>query len=152
MCVCYGSAQRSKPLGKGKHVTILFMTRYNQHTGENHNYLVIFNTVSLLKVTKDKAIKTLLGKSAVPSGLVELNKYFRLYGPIHFQNHREDGMQVSVSTNFKYGSIIAHGKDAKELDRNIRDAILTSFEVPSSYSKEAGVIRVGEREDSYALA
>jgi len=108
-------------------------------------------TMSLLKITKDKVIKTLLGKAAVPSGLVELNKYFRLYGPINFQNHLEDGTQVSVSTNFKYGSIVAHGKDARELDFNIKDAILTSFEVPSSYRSDAGIIKVGERKDSYAL-
>jgi len=108
-------------------------------------------TMSLFKVTKDKAIKTLLRKAAMPSGLVELNKYFRLYGPINFQNHLENGIRISVSINFKYGSIIAHGKDARELDRNIKDAILTSFEVPSSYRKEAGIVKVGERKDSYAL-
>jgi hypothetical protein len=108
--------------------------------------------MNLLKVAKDKAMKTLLGKSVVPSGLVELNKYFRLYGPINFQNHQEDGVQVSVSTNFKYGSIITYGKDASELDRNIKDAILTSFKIPSVYLKEAGIIRVGESKDSYALA
>ncbi len=61
-------------------------------------------------------------------------------------------MKVSVSTNFKYGSIIAHGKNDKELDNNIKDAILTSFEVPSSYKKEAAIMREGERRDSYVLA
>ena len=125
---------------------------YNKDVDETHDCLVIFNRMNVLKVTKDKAMKTLLGKSVVPSGLVELNKYFRLYGPINFQNHQEDGVQVSVSTNFKYGSIITYGKDASELDRNIKDAILTSFEIPSVYLKEAGIIRVGESKDSYALA
>ncbi len=125
---------------------------YNKKVDTIDNHLVISNTMSLLKVAKDKVVKTLLGKMGVPSGLVELNKYFRLYGPIDFQRHQENGIQVSVSTNFKYGSIIAHGKDADELDRNIKDAILTLFEIPSSYAKEAGIIRVGERKDYYALA
>ncbi|MDO8664373.1 MAG: hypothetical protein Q7K44_02375 [Candidatus Liptonbacteria bacterium] len=108
--------------------------------------------MNLLKVTKDKAIKALLGKATVPSGLYELNKYFRQYGAIEFKNHNDDGLIISVSTNFKYGSIIAHGSNLEELDRNVKDAILTSFEVPSSYKKEAGIVKEGERQNAYALA
>jgi hypothetical protein len=105
--------------------------------------------MNLVKITKNRFIKAALGKSAVPSGLVELNKYFRQYGEINFARHKEDGLIVSVSTDFKYGSIIAHGKDLEELDANVKDAILTSFEVPSSYKKETGIERVGERRDAY---
>ncbi len=108
--------------------------------------------MNLLKVTKDKAIKALLGKATVPSGLYELNKYFRQYGPIEFKHHKDDGLIISVSTNFKYGSIIAHGRNLEELDKNVRDAILTSFEVPSSYKKEAAIVKEGERQNAYALA
>lgn len=108
--------------------------------------------MNLLKVTKDYVIKALLGKAAVPSGLVELNKYFRHFGPINFEHHKEGSEIVSVSKNFKFGSIIAHGKNKKELDENIKDAILTSFEVPSSYKREAAIKKVGEAKDAYALA
>lgn len=108
--------------------------------------------MNLIKVVKDRVVKMMFGSSMVPSGLVELNKYFRHYGPINFKHHNEDGMKVSVSTNFKYGSIVAHGKNDQELDKNIKDAILTSFEVPSSYKKEAAIVRGSERRNSYVLA
>ena len=108
--------------------------------------------MNLIKAAKDRFIKATLGKSTVPSGLVDLNKYFRQYGPINFANHKEDGLIISVSTDFKYGSIIAHGRNPKELDANVKDAILTSFEVPSSYKKEAAIVKAGEKKDSYALA
>lgn len=125
---------------------------YNKDVDAVGSHLLVSNIMNVLKVAKDRAKKIALGKAAVPNGLVELNKYFRLYGPINFQSHQEDGMQVAVSTNFKYGSIVTYGKDASELDRNIKDAILTSFEIPSAYLKEAGIIRVGESKDSYAIA
>jgi hypothetical protein len=108
--------------------------------------------MNFLKVTKDRLVKATLGKGVVPVGLVELNKYFRVYGPINFKTHKEaDDLIVSVSTDYKYGSIIAQGKNPKELDANIKDAILTSFEIPSSYKKEALIQRVGEKKDAYAL-
>lgn len=44
---------------------------------------------------------------------------------------------MARSTNFRYGSIITSGKDEQEVDRNIKDAILTSFEIPSAYSADA---------------
>lgn len=109
--------------------------------------------MALVKVMKDRLGKALLGKSVVPAGLVELNRYFRNNAPIHFENHPEDGgVIVAVSTNFRFGSIVAQGRNEVELDRNIKDAILTSFEVPSSYAKEAGVRNVGETAGQYALA
>ena len=108
--------------------------------------------MKLLKVIGDSIIKTTQGKNYVPAGLVELNKYFRHYEPIVFKYHKEGDETVAVSENFKYGSIIAAGKDDKELDKNIKDAILTSFEIPSSYKDEAGIIRQGEEKKQYVLA
>lgn len=111
--------------------------------------------MDFVKVMKDRTAKFLLGKSLVPNELVELQRYFRLYGPIRFQNHPEEGgVVVSTSTNFQYGSIITSGKTPKELDRNIKDAILTSFGIPSAYKEEADIkaVRKGEvRENEYAL-
>ena len=108
--------------------------------------------MNVVKLIKDRVIKAVLGKNAVPVGLVELNKYFRQFGPIRFDFHNEGGMIVGASTNFRYGSIVTHGRTPRELDANIKDAILTSFEVPSSYRKEAAVVRVGATKDAYALA
>jgi hypothetical protein len=108
--------------------------------------------MNLLKVTKDRIVKAALGKGTVPSGLVELNKYFRHFGPINFEEHKEGGLIISVSTNFKYGSIVAHGKDREELDANVEDAILASFEIPSSYKHEASLVKVGDKQEAYALA
>lgn len=89
----------------------------------------------------------------VPNGLYDMSEYFRSYGSIHFDNHTsEDGHIIATSTNFKYGSIITDAAELKELDAKIKDAILTSFEVPSSYAKEAGIQKVGERSTEYALA
>ena len=108
--------------------------------------------MKLAKVVKDRAIRVLLGKSVVPSGLYELGKYFRLYGPIKFEHHQEGSTIVSVSTNFKYGSIVACGDTREKLDENVKDAILTSFEIPSSYRKEAAIVNEGELQEEYALA
>ncbi len=105
-----------------------------------------------IKVIKNSIVKVLLGKSAIPSGLLELHKYFKDYGPINFKSHQEDGLMISVSTNFRYGSIVAHGANERELDTNIKDAILTSFEVPSSYKLEAALKKEGEKKGSYVLA
>ncbi len=111
------------------------------------------NNMRIVKVTKDHLIRVLLGKASVPRGLYELAQYFRIYDSINFQYHQEGEMTVATSTNFHYGSIITHGRNSEELDRNIKDAILTSFEVPSSYTKEAKIVREGEAsKHAYALA
>lgn len=95
-----------------------------------------------IKVLKDYGVKLLLGKSVVPSGFVELHKYFRYYDPIRFKHRTEDGgIVVSISENFRHGTIITHTRDLKKLDINIKDAILTSFEVPYSYRKEVAIMR-----------
>jgi len=107
--------------------------------------------MSIVKQTKDRVIKVLLGKDAVPSGLAELNRYFRVHGPIGFRREKqEDGSIVMVSKNFRYGSIITHVKNESELDVKVADAILTAFEVPSSYAKEADLKRVGKEEYAFA--
>jgi len=108
--------------------------------------------MSIYKKTKDQLIKILLGNNGVPRGLFELSNYFRLYGPITFEHHNENGVIIAVSGNFKQGSIITSGRNAEELDKNIKDAILTAFEVPSSYSKEIGICKVGDKREEYAIA
>lgn len=108
--------------------------------------------MSLIKRAKDQLIKVFWGKGVSPSGLVELQKYFRLYDPINFEYKKEGANLIAISTNFRYGSIITSGKDSKELDKNIKDAILTSFEIPSSYAKEAKIYQIGGKCEEYALA
>ena len=81
-----------------------------------------------------------------------MHEYFRIYKQIGFDYHQEDGVIVAVSNDFKQGSIVTSGSDKDELDKNIKDAILAVFSVPSSYTKEAGVVRVGENKEAYALA
>lgn len=88
----------------------------------------------------------------MPKGLLELNQYFRNKEPINFEFKRDGDMIVAVSTNFQYGSIVTSGKDEKELDQKIKDAILTAFEIPSSYAEDAKIHRVGDEEKIYAYA
>ena len=107
--------------------------------------------MTVVKKVKDELIKLLLGKSAVPRGLFELNQYFRQYGPINFNfEDGENGVTVAVSDNFRFGSIVTSGKNATELDKNIKDAILTSFEVPSSFATEASIKKVGDEQKTAA--
>jgi predicted RNase H-like HicB family nuclease len=108
----------------------------------------------VLKIIKDYIIKVAWDNEDLrPKGLFDLSEYMRHFGPIHFENHRnEDGSWTAVSTNFRHGSIITQGKNLQELEKNIKDAILTSFEIPSSYAKETKIIKVGEEQKEYALA
>lgn len=109
--------------------------------------------MSLQKQAKDQLYRLVFGMSAPPPGLLELNHYFRFYGPIAFRSEKqEDGSVVALSKNFRYGSIITRADRLEELDEKVKDAILTAFEVPSSYAKEAGVHRVGAEEQEYAFA
>jgi len=96
--------------------------------------------MNIIKVIQDQAIKRFFGKGFVPGELLELNQYFRLYDPINFEYSRSsDGNIIAKSTNFRYGSIITSGKDMKDVDKNVEDAILTSFEIPSAYTTEVVV-------------
>jgi len=107
--------------------------------------------MSLYKQVKDKFIKFTLGKEFVPSGLFELHQYFRVNDPISFKfEKQEDGSFVAVSQNFRYGSIITSADCQDDLDEKTQDAILTAFEIPSSYTKEADLHRVGA--EKYAFA
>lgn len=107
--------------------------------------------MSLYKQTKDQLIKFMLGKASVPSGLSELNHYFRVYGPIHFRHEiQDDGAIVAISDNFRYGTIITSAQSVDQLDEKVRDAILTAFDVPSSYAKEAAIKRTDAPEYAFA--
>lgn len=108
--------------------------------------------MNIVKVLKDRLNKTLQGPNVLPTGMFELSEYFRHNGPINFDFHNEDGLIVAVSTNFNHGKIITQGKDRAELDNNIKDAILTSFEIPSAYAAQADIHRVDEQKMSYVLA
>jgi hypothetical protein len=109
--------------------------------------------MTFTKKAKDQLIKALFGKTSVPRGLFELNKYFRYYGPINFKNEKGEGDNIiAVSTNFRYGSIITSGKTSEQLEKSIKDAILTSFDIPSSYATEAAVCKVGNKSGEYAIA
>ena len=108
--------------------------------------------MAIIKKAKDYLIKALLGDKIVPRGLYELDQYFRNFKNINFEFKKEGDGIVAISTDFRYGSIITSGKDEKELDNNIKDAILTSFEVPSAYAKEAKIQRENEQVKSYAIA
>ncbi len=87
----------------------------------------------------------------VPEGLLECVRYFRDNGPIHFEYNQEDGVIVAHSTNFRYGSIVTSAVNNKDLEGNIKDAILTSFEIPSTYADKADIHRVGESRE-YVVA
>lgn len=109
--------------------------------------------MTLTKKTKDYLIKFLLGGSSVPHGLFELSEYFRQYGSITFKHEKGDnGEIIAISENFRYGSIVTSAKTLEELDKSIKDAILTSFDIPSSFAKEAAIRKVGEKQKEYALA
>lgn len=108
--------------------------------------------MSIYKRAKDKIIKFMLGKGSVPTELLELSDYFRTNGPIKFHYERRGNQLIAVSKNFRCGSIVTSGKNISELEKNIEDAILTSFDVPSSYAEEAGLHKVGEaKAGSYAF-
>ena len=106
----------------------------------------------IFKKMKDSFIKFILGSKTVPQGLFELSQYCRMFGGIHFDYKKEGGEIIAISSGFKLGSIVTSGKNEKELDKNIKDAILTFFEIPSSYRKEAKICKVGDGQREYAIA
>ncbi|OGH87833.1 MAG: hypothetical protein A3J93_05380 [Candidatus Magasanikbacteria bacterium RIFOXYC2_FULL_42_28] len=109
--------------------------------------------MTLTKRAKDQLIKVLFGKTSVPRGLFELNQYFRHYEPINFKHEQgENGNIIAISTNYRYGSIVTSAKTLSELDTNIKDAILTSFEIPSSFAKEAAIAKIQNKQGEYAIA
>lgn len=107
--------------------------------------------MKIQKIFRDNIVKIIFGQYSVPRGLFDSREYFRENGPINFKYRRiKDGI-VATSTNFRWGAIVTFGKTPKELDKKIKDAILTSFEIPSSYAKEAKIQKVGSEEKRYAL-
>lgn len=106
--------------------------------------------MSIFKEVKDHLVKLVF----LDLGPVhELHAYLTNHGPINFHyESSEDGIILAKSTNFVYGSIITTGRDLKEVDINIKDAILTAFDIPSSYMAEAGIQKVGEEDGAYATA
>ncbi len=95
----------------------------------------------MIKTLKDFSIKLLLGRHAIPSGLLELNQYMRHSGPIRFDvQQTADGQWVARSVDFQYGAIITTAASEAGLDKALQDAILMSFEIPSSYAKEAQLV------------
>lgn len=108
--------------------------------------------MSLVKELKDSIRKALTPSNYVPEGLFELQRYTRNYGGIRFEYLQEDGGVVARSTNFQYGSIVTFASSLRELETKIPDAILTSFSIPSSYAKQAGIHRVGAESAEYVPA
>ena len=107
--------------------------------------------MSIAKQAKDYAVKIASGGRSADKQLFEFHEYFKLYGAIRFEFITEDGFIVAKSTNFRHGSIITFGKDQKELDKKIKDAILTMFEIPSVYADKAKVTN-GVEKEAYACA
>ena len=108
------------------------------------------NAMAIGKIVKDMIMKHVAPDFAP---LAALREYLTNHKGINFRYEKqEDGSLVARSTNFAYGSISTDGKDYAELDRNIKDAILTAFDVPSSYAAEANIRAIGEKGEDYALA
>lgn len=111
--------------------------------------------MSITKIVKDHIYRVILKAygNVVPEGLVEMSNYFRVYGGIEFENKKEDGNIVAKSINFKWGTIITEARSEEEIDKKIKDSILTAFEVPSSFAPEAKVEKIGSAKNKkYALA
>ncbi|MCK4636136.1 MAG: hypothetical protein KAT32_04705 [Candidatus Moranbacteria bacterium] len=102
-----------------------------------------------LKEIKDLIIKFTFGKDYISEEVKDAQEYFRDFN-ISFDHHVEDNVIVAVSNNFRYGSIIASGKDYEELDHNIKDAIYTAFSIPSAYSDQIELFKKGDKKMLYA--
>ncbi len=99
----------------------------------------------MMKFIRDKAAKALFSGFYIPEGLLEWKLYSRDFGGINFRIEEKENVFVASSKNFRHGSIITTGESREDLEENIRDAILTAFEIPSSYAKEASIVKEGER-------
>jgi len=106
--------------------------------------------MSAIKQIVDQLNKFLRGKSNYPVELLELNKYFRFNGPIYFEFKHEGEEIIAISKDFRQGSIVTSAKTMEELDENIKDAILTFFDLSSSYKVEADLHKIGQRRGEYA--
>lgn len=79
-------------------------------------------------------------------------------GGIQFEISKHDDESgkyfVAKSVNLEQGYIITSGKNLIELDKNIKDAIFTAFEVPAYYCDRIQITNANEsiRELKYAAA
>ncbi|MDO8686870.1 MAG: hypothetical protein Q7K11_01520 [Candidatus Berkelbacteria bacterium] len=105
-----------------------------------------------LKYIKDTLIKYLSGSRFLPEEVLTASEYFRHFNAINFDIKKDDGLFIATSTNFQWGTIATSGHSVRELDRNIKDAILTAFSVPSTYADKLKIHNVDERQKKYALA
>ena len=108
-----------------------------------------------IKEIKDGIVKSITASNSANVELRELFAYFQTYGPISFDFviSKDSGLIVAKSKNFHFGSIITSGRNPKELDSNIKDAILTAFDVPSVYLQESNLKKVGDAKVAqYAIA
>jgi len=106
------------------------------------------------KKIKDNLFKILFQisyKNFVPKSVFDVHEYFRIYPAIQFMYKKEHGKYIAISENFRYGSIITSAETIEQLEKEIEDAILTAFEVPSSYAKEVKIHKIGNQERKYAL-
>lgn len=108
--------------------------------------------MSIFKQTKDYLIKILWNGKSVPIGLFELAQYFRANSAIHFEFKQEGKEIIAISKDFRYGTIVTSAENQEDLDEKIKDAILTAFDVPSSYAKEAGVHKIEQKIEQKACA
>jgi hypothetical protein len=106
----------------------------------------------IIKNFRDLLIRSLCGSNFIPEKVLEAYKYFMQFGGINFEYKKVDKLIVAKSTNFRWGTIITSGRNPRELDKNIKDAILTSFSVPSVYANKLQIQKVDERQKKYALA
>lgn len=106
----------------------------------------------MFKYIKDSLTKYLVGSDCLPEEVFEASEYFRHFDGINFDIKEEDGLYLAQSTNYNCGSIITSGRNLKELDKNIKDAILTAFSVPSVYADKLKIQNVDERQKKYVLA
>lgn len=103
------------------------------------------------KEVKDLFIKIVSRGTSARQQLVEFKEYFTRYKKIDFTIKKGDGQLIAISKNYRNGGIVTAGRDKRELDENIRDAILTVFSIPSVYSKEAGLHKAGDKGMSYTV-
>lgn len=108
--------------------------------------------MSLSKILLDSLTKVVRGPEWVPRGVADFQRYFRNYKKIEFKVTIEGGVFIAESADFKYGAIVTSGATQQELDRNIEDAILTAFEIPSVYAHEAPLTKMQGGRLEYAAA
>jgi hypothetical protein len=106
--------------------------------------------MGVAKVIKDNLDKHIFNRNKFISEINGFRRYFALYDSINFNIHQEDGVFVAKSTDYKYGSIITSADSKEEIEKEIKDAILTSFGIPSAYANEAKVVNTGSKSERYA--